>query len=353
MSNPYPSAIKAYDFLNDNSNIQGFVKIWSHGTLPISNVDPFYENFTYNYTSNDYITFNGTGSVPPGYNGYIPSGQGFMICMNDGATTSDVVTFSNSMRYDSGTNLPHNNTQFYRSTQSSSTIENLERNRIWLDAVSTSTAAVSRTLIGYIQNATYDIDRLFDAVIQPGNQLMLYSLINDTNDQELTIQGRSLPFDVNDKVPMGIAVPTTGNYSIAIATVDGLFANNAQNIYIEDKELNVIHNLLNNPYSFYSEQGDFKNRFVLRYTTETLSNEEFSNLNNSVTVFSNNSINVKSSSEKIHSISVYDVLGKELFHQNSINSNEFSISKIQRTNSALIVKVVLENGRISNKKIIF
>ena len=353
LSNPYPSAIDARVFISDNSNIQGFVKIWSHGTLPTSSVDPFYQDFSYNYTSDDYITFNGTGSVPPGYNGYIPSGQGFMVCMNDGDTASENVTFSNSMRYDAATDLPHNNTQFYRNNQANTNIEDLEKNRIWLDAVSASAGASYRTLVGYVENATNDIDRLFDAVIQPGNRLMLYSLVNETNDQEFTIQGRSLPFNVNDRVPMGIAIPSAGNYSIAIASVDGLFANNAQNIYIEDKELNVIHNLLNNPYSFYAEQGDFKNRFVLRYTTETLSNEEFNNLNNSVTVFSNNNINVKSSSEKIHSISVYDVLGKELFHQNSINSNEFSISNIQRINSALIVKVVLENGRISNKKIIF
>src|SRR5690606_23624541 len=80
IGNPYPSAIDAIDFLTANPNIEGFINIWTHGNLPSSSVsDPFYNDYVYNYTSNDYITYNATGAStgPATYNGFIPAGQGF------------------------------------------------------------------------------------------------------------------------------------------------------------------------------------------------------------------------------------------------------------------------------------
>ena len=73
-----------------------------------------------------------------------------------------------------------------------------------------------------------------------------YSLIE--NDI-MTIQGRALPFDANDKVPMGFKTSVSGNFTIALAEVDGVFDAN-QNIYLEDKELGIIHDLKLNLHIF-------------------------------------------------------------------------------------------------------
>ena len=45
---------------------------------------------------------------------------------------------------------------------------------------------------------------------------------------------------------------------------DGLFV--GQNIYLEDKLLNVIYDLRTTPYSFTATEGIVENRFVIRYT---------------------------------------------------------------------------------------
>ena len=111
IGNPYPSAINAIDFLTLNSNIDGFVKIWTHGTLPISLIDPFYANYTYNYTLSDYITYNSTGSSsgPGTFGGHMAAGQGFFVSMLHSSTSdSETVSFNNTMR-----SSLYNNSQFF------------------------------------------------------------------------------------------------------------------------------------------------------------------------------------------------------------------------------------------------
>jgi hypothetical protein len=349
VGNPYPSAIYANKFLATNSNIQGFVKIWSHGTAPVSTVDPFYQNYTYNYTSSDYITYNGTGSVPAGYNGYIPAGQGFMICMNDGsADNSSTVTFDNTMRRDQTTFAPYNNSQFYKNT-ATQLEENQEKHRIWLDIID-SANAVSRTLVGYVENATNDYDRLYDAVTQAPSQLWLYSFANSYENQEFNIQGRALPFDTSDIVPLGYNAKQAGQHTIAIASVDGLFENQA--IYLEDKLLNVIHNLSISPYSFTTTAGMIDDRFQLRYTNSALSTSTFNN-DNSVQVVSNTNLTVYSSVELLKSIEVFDVLGRKLADYENINSNNLNLFKTKKQDAPLLLKIKLNNGNIIIKKVIY
>ena len=67
----------------------------------------------------------------------------------------------------------------------------------------------------------------------------------------------------------------------------------------------------------------------------------------------NGIIKINSSVEKINSITVYDILGKEVFTKANINSNEFNISDIIAQNQSLIVKLTLVNGNQITKKIVF
>jgi hypothetical protein len=355
IGNPYPSAIKALDFLNANASIEGSVQIWTHGTqLSNAIASPFYGNFAYNYTSADYITYNGTGTTsgPTGFNGYIGAGQGFFVKMLDGATASGTVTFNNALR-----NKTHSNSQFYRirnpqivepTITDTNTID--ERHRIWLDLLA-PTGAVIRTMVGYVTGATIDKDRLYDAYSDYENDQNFFSLIGK---EIMTIQGRPVPFDVNDTVPMGVAIPKTGNYTIAIGAVDGLFEGGQQTIYIEDKLLNVIHNLTVNPYSFNIDKGIIKDRFVLRYTDRALGTIDFKALNNSVVVASqSNQITIKSFIEEIKNIVIYDVLGREVFAKNNVNAMEFLAKDLNLSQQALLVKITLTNGQTVVKKIVY
>ena len=354
IGNPYPSAINVHDFLAANNNIEGAVQIWTHGTqLSNAIASPYYGTFAYNYTSADYITYNGTGTTsgPLGFNGYIGAGQAFFVKMLDGAAASGTITFNNALR-----NKAHSNNQFYRTSDPSINHpqvihpQNTERHRIWLDLIA-PTGTVIRTMVGYVTGATLDKDRLFDAYSDYENDQNFFSLIGK---EIMTIQGRPLPFDVNDTVPMGVAIPKTGNYTIAIGVVDGLFAGEQQTIYLEDKLLNVIHNLSVSPYSFNIDKGIVKDRFVLRYTDRALGTIDFKGLNNSVVVASgSNQITIKSFIEDIKSIAIYDVLGREVFAKNNVNAMEFLAKDLNLSQQALLVKITLTNGQAVVKKIVY
>jgi hypothetical protein len=167
---------------------------------------------------------------------------------------------------------------------------------------------------------------------------------------KMSIQAKGLPFTDQEAIPIGYNAPQAGNYTVAIHAVDGLFA--TQNIYLEDTQLNLTHDIKLAPYTFTATQGENNTRFILRFTNQTLGNEDFSN-ENAITVYANNAIHVATTNKTIKSVRVYDLLGRVLGTFNKVNSTSFTCDKIQKTQSTLIVKVTLENGFVKTYKIIF
>lgn len=340
IGNPYPSAINAIDFLTLNTNINGFINIWTHGTLPNSaNADPFYNDYAYNYTSADYITYNSSGaSTGPGtFGGFIGAGQGFFVLMNNLATSgTENITFNNNMRSSS-----YDNNQFFRSSN--------ESGSIWVDLIESNGNSV-RSLIAYKEGATNFKDRLFDAI---GSEKLNFNIFSTIGNEIMKIQGRTLPFDSEDRVPLGIKVPQSGNYTIGIGAVDGFFTNENQEIYLEDMENNTIHNLRETPYNFSSNAGNFSNRFVIRYTNETLSNDDLIADEANLWVISSDALTVKSTKNTIQSVRVFDVLGRHLAYYPNVNSYEVPLTSIHKNNTGLLIQVTLTNGTIINKKAIY
>ena len=343
VGNPYPSAISAVDFLSANNTIDGFINIWTHGTLPSNTIaSPFYQTFVYNYSSADYITYNGTGSStgPNTYNGIIPAAQSFFVSMLHSSPTPSNLTFTNAMR------RSNYNSTFYRSITQ---IENLGEGRIWLDLVAENGSNI-RTLVGYIDGATNSQDRLFDASTNDKESLNIFS--NGTSEM-FKIQGRQVPFNPEDRVSVGVTVPQDGFYTIAIGAVDGLFSTQSQNIFLEDKNTAIIHDLRESPYRFSASNGKDIERFVLRYTNGTLGNDNFGDASAKVIIASSADLQVKSSISEIKSVKVFDVLGRELAFYSNINSYNLTLTNFRKLNSTLIIQVTLANDTIVNKKIIY
>ena len=336
IGNPYPSAINAINFLTANTNIEGFINLWTHQTTPSNgNSNPFYGSFAFNY-ANEYITYNASGSSTPlGFSGNIAAGQGFFVNMKDGPATSSAVVFTNAMRNG-------NNSQFYRTATSEE-----ERHRVWLQLVDQNDVAVP-TLLCYAPQATLGLDRLYDAIKINRNTMNIYSLIDN---QMFEIQGRPAPFDANDQVPLGLSMTQEGEYKIAIGAVDGLFEQ-GHAIYLEDKLLNTIHDLRQTPYSFSSEAGTVNDRFVLRYTNETLGVPTFSE--NTVVVYKNKAaLHINSSNIPMRSVAIFDVTGRLIEVQNKINSTQTSFTNLPSTNQVLLVQITAENGLVVSKKIVY
>ncbi|AWM14260.1 hypothetical protein DI487_10610 [Flavobacterium sediminis] len=339
LGNPYPSAISTDAFLTANStHLTPFVKIWTHGVDPAPIANPFYGSYQLNYDVADYMTYNSLGGTQAGFDGYIGAGQGFFVLMNDAASTNETVIFNNSMR----SNVNRND-QFYRASQSQIN----ERHRIWLKMIS-PTGQSSDALVGYATGAATNFDPKFDApAMDIKTNFELYS-IADT--KKLAIQGRALPFDLDDTIPLGITIPQNGSYTIAISNIDGIF--NSQDIYLEDLSLGIIHDLKVSPYSFSSNSGTFDNRFILRFTNSLLSTETFNSLENDVKIFATENTLRIEAPENIQSVVVYDILGKTLF-TGKYSETSISIHSILKTNNTILVKTVLADGTIINKKVIY
>ena len=347
IGNPYPSAISAIDFLTlpANNNIDGTVYLWTHGTdIGAGNPDPFYYDFALNYDVADYIAYNDSGtSTPAGFNGNIGAGQGFFVLMTDTATASETVTFENSMR-----SSAYGNDQFYRNVNTSDE-NNSNKHRIWLDFISPS-GKTNTTLIAYVEGATNEQDRMYDAKTTQGNGLNLYSLIND---ETYLIQGRQLPFLDTDEVPIGINVTEAGIQMIGINTLQGLFNDTEQDIYIDDVVNGITHNLRNAPYTFTSEEGIINDRFILRFTNNRLNIESFDTASGIKVFEDSQTLVVKSYYQNIASIEVYDILGRTLFTNKLVNEEQFTINSLIPSDSALFVKIRLVDGKEKIEKVIF
>jgi hypothetical protein len=349
LGNPYPSSIRGSQFLFDNSSkIEGQIRLWTHGTLPAIIPSPFYGTYVYNYTPGDYYTYNftGTSCCPAAASDlFIGGGQGFFVIMKDGAAGSNTVSFTNSLRSDT-----YSNSMFYKaSTLSANPVNSLERNRIWLDVLSED-LDTDRTLVGYVEGATMQRDSFFDAGTLPTGELAIYSIIGH---DKYVIQGRALPFNAADVVPIGLTIPKRGNYTIAIAAVDGLFELNNLPIYIEDTQTGIVQNLRTAPFVVHLSAGTYANRFKLRYKYAHKPNY-FNKAEEAGIIVSahDKQLQIQSSEEAIQSVVVYDVLGRTLLEADSIENYEYVSQIVGATQAALIVKVTLVDGTTTTQKIL-
>jgi hypothetical protein len=242
------------------------------------------------------------------------------------------------------------NNQFFRSSNPStnpSRSENTtaEKSRIWLDLISNS-GSFSQMLVGYLADATLDYDRMYDGVPIDESGMLLYSVIPD---RKLIIQGRPMPFEVEDQVILGFKSVVQDTYSIGLDAVDGLFE--TQDIYIEDRQLNIIHDLKASPYTFTSGSGTFNDRFLLRYNNSSLNTGGFDANQNVVAFVFENELQVKSSTN-IVAIEVFDVSGKLVQKYNPSEVTREFITRFGFAQGVYFVKIKLDNGIEVTKKII-
>ena len=342
--NPYPSALLASSFITANPSINGSLYFWTHNT-PIG-------TFTAGqYATNDYAIWNASGAIRSAAgslsgvsvgitpSGNIASGQGFFV----EGLSNGTATYTNAMR------IAGNNAQFFKATSAHQQNSSLERNRYWLDIANTE-GAFKEALVAYIESATLDVDRLFDAkVADAGNVISLYTKVGDTR---LSIQGRPLPFDVYDTVPLNYKSTIASIYTITMPEYDGLFT--TQHVYLEDTLLQVIHDLTESPYSFATEVGTFENRFVLRYTTEALGIPTPVFNENTVVVYKNNQgLFITTGTEPMATVTIYDIRGRELASKKQINNTTTVFTALPTTQQVLLVRIEGEHGAVVTKKVVY
>lgn len=328
VGNPYPSPIDANTFVSANStNITGALYFWRK---------------TNNVLSPSYCTWTTIGFTSNGEaqvfdpNDVIQTGQGFFVEASGNGTT---LNFNNGMRIDDHAN------QFFRNSNTTTDVN--EQNRIWLNA-SNNTGSFSQTLLGYVSNATQGYDATIDGKYINDGDIALTSIIET---EKFAIQGRALPFDANDVVPMSFKATSAGDYTIAIDHVDGLFLG-TQSIFLRDNLTASIQDLKTGSYTFTSAAGVFDSRFEILYqmslgTTTPVFNE------NQVVVYENTADNLVVNSGNIimDSVKIFDIRGRLLLEQKAINTSLTTVN-VSKTNQVLLVQVTSKDGITVTKKVI-
>ena len=331
VGNPYPSPIDALAFVDDANNSGSIT-----GTL-------YFWRKTNNTASSSYCTWTTAGFVTNDEaqvfdpNDVIQTGQGFFV---EATGINDQLVFNNDMRIDDHAN------QFFR-TNPSANNNTIERNRIWLNATN-STGSFSQAMVGYMTNATNDFDARIDGKYINDGDIAFTSLLNAV---PMAIQGRALPFDVTDVVPMRFVVTTAGNYTIALDHVDGLFAA-GQQVFLRDNLMSTIHNLTEGSYSFASGAGTFDARFEVVFQS-TLGTDGPTLNANQVVIYplGANAIVINTGNSTMSTVKIFDIRGRLLTESNGINASQTTMN-VSLTNEVILVQITDLNGFIVTKKVV-
>jgi len=327
VGNPYPSNIDAQLLMETNPGVSALY-FWVNTPLEDGQ-----------YTGNNYASYNltggtsNTGSIEPGADGVptgiIAVGQGFIA-----GSAAASISFDNSMRVSTPA-------EFFKTDE-------LERHRFWLNLSDENNSGLNQILVGYMTGATQGIDHQIDGKLFGYEGSAIYSLIEG---QDFTIQGRALPFETSDVVPLGLRAAEDGKFSISLASSDGLFAE-GQVIYLKDNALHIIHDLMVAPYEFESAAGEFNNRFEIVYEEEgTMGTGELA-AGGEVLIYKNaGKIEILSENHKIISVEVFDMSGRNLFRKTNVNRNLYRLPS-SFGKQIIIVRAETDDGMLTIKKVV-
>ena len=327
VGNPYPSNIDPQLFLNFNSGSVSNLFFWNNPQRIYNE-----ETQSWGYTGSRYVAFSNMGFSNSDYEGKsISVGQGFIVY-----ATGNSVNFDNSMRTTA-------EESFFKTNE-------LERHRFWLKLSDKYGRELNQILTGYMAGATNGIDEQIEGEQFGYEGSAIYNLIDE---QKYAIQGRALPFEITDSVPIGFKSDHPAKYTISLTNFDGLFSEGNTNIYLNDKFLGTTHNLMESDYDFESQEGEFKNRFEIVYQKQDspMGSNDW-NLN-AVQIYRNNqNIIIESKTEKINSVEFYDLQGRCLYRNENVNARYIQIPTERFGVAVLIVNAQTQSGKTKTKKIL-
>lgn len=334
--NPYPSAIDATKFIDDNDGVFGEIYIWVDG----GSTSHYVREYVGGYAIRNKLTgikpttspaMNAGLGLAASYDApgqYIAVGQGFWV---DAVADGNVV-FQNSQRAFVTENTSASN--FYKNS-ASKTAEKIttedDRSIIFLNFENPE-GYIRHLALGFIPNSNADLgfnlgydSKMFDANVDE-----LFFIIENDITKKYVIQGVGA-FDADYEFPLGVLKSKEGNYTIEI---DSLY-NFDHKIYLKDNLLNTTHNLKEGKFTIDIPPGEYFDRFslVFKGLNEELvieEEEQESIIDENIIAYydKNYSVNIQNKGEKyIKSISIFNTLGQQVIgvSKNLLLKSEISI----------------------------
>ncbi|MFT7073660.1 choice-of-anchor B family protein [Patiriisocius sp. Uisw_017] len=331
LSNPYPSAISATDFINANAMINE-VYFWEHNTPPSSSIPGF---DVINFSMDDISLRNLTGgnSAPSGGpepTDFISTSQGFGVK----ATAVGTAIFNNSMRRTTG----------------NTTLRNPEepQDRIWLEVKQEKYNLGSSTLIAFSENTINGIDPGYDSP-RLASSVSIYSHLGDGSEQ-LGIQSLAA-YENRATVLLGFSSSISEEtvFTISIKNREGRLE--GVTVHLIDNVLRTMQDITNKDYSFKTKTGIQNSRFRLQFIDNTrLGNIE--SKDQSIIVFPNpadNFINIYSRVSYLTNIEVFDLSGRRIYSPVEEKVKSFALN-INELNTGIYFAIIsTEDGSVTKK----
>ncbi|WP_339614587.1 ice-binding family protein [uncultured Winogradskyella sp.] len=359
VGNPYPSAIDADKFIDDNgifsgtASITGTIYFWEHyggDTHNLADYQAGYGTYTksggVSASSNPSVSGVSTlgFSVKGAPERHIPVGQAFFLV---GDADGGQIQFNNSQRVFAKESP--GNSVFMRTNASEARTNNDLRPkfRIGFDAPQISHRQILLTLD---ENTTDAVDWGYDAEMYDVYDDDMYWVLDD---KKYVIQATN-EFDFDKEIPIGIQTLEGGLVSIEVDELEN--AEDYTPIYIKDNLTGQTHDITNQNFSINLEAGEYLNRFfIVRQPTLNVLEEE--TLLDGIQIYMNNSIselqlNLIVNTE-ILNVSLFNYLGQRAKTWN-INTDERSISlPLQLASGVYIAVVETKSGKVNKKIIIY
>ena len=368
VGNPYPSAIDANIFIEDNGTvlqndhtsplISGTLYFWNHhsgGSHLLLDYKGGYA--TYNYSgsvaaaikedeSNDFIS-NPLFTEKPGR--YIPVGQGFFVVGEQGGT----INFNNGQRVfikegPSSEFLRNANTSISKNNTETDIIDDRMKFRIGFNSINT----ISRQLLLTIdENTSPDVDWAYDGKLNETQIDDMFWLIND----EAYIIQASNEAEASTVYPFGIRTGSDGLNTITLDALENV--PNHINVYVHDTELELYHDLRQSHYEIFLNSGEHLNRFEITFSTMADSLGIDDDEKDNIAILYSNDVEklilINPNQIEVKSIVLFNMLGQSVATYNNIlqsDHSEYNVDDL--TAGAYIVKLITVNDSVMTKKII-
>jgi hypothetical protein len=380
--NPYPSALDADKFINDNINsiannnsnpaISGTLYFWEqYNTNPNHVLRDYQGGYAIRNLSGgvapssigvDFISGKGTTSKAAPHQ-FIAVGQGFFVIGKVGSTGN--VIFNNSQRDFHKEDEAGVSQITYKTTSkekvednthwtdnSNSPLKKDENKKVLLAFNSYQENFHRQALIAFMnEQANSEMNDGYDAYNIDGSPTDMYFL---NGQNELAIQGEGF-YDENAIYPLGIRKEVAGKISFALDEIKNFEQN--QPFFILDKLNNTYHSIVDRIFEVEVPSGKTNDRFFLTFKDDSKPKTEVITVESidqgPVMVVINKEIKVISQEKMIIKIDVYDILGKKVDSYKKVDALSQVLYSLPKTNNAYIVKITLQNNDVVTKKIVY
>jgi hypothetical protein len=333
MGNPYPSGLDCSELVLDNVGIHGSLYFWVDDATGGSG-----------YSAADYAIWNFFGTVPntsgangsPVPNGFIKTGQGFML-RNGNIGTGN-------------TSLQFNNSQRVKNTASNAFFKpNADDSKLWLSVNGDGSEFFSQILVGATEDATTGEDLLYDAVKIPTNTGASLSAVNDQSKYAVLAFP---PPALEEVIPLHVFVGEPGEY---VFKADEMIGFQGLDVYFSDTDPTGTSTLLEEGTTVAVNllSGTYENRFYLNFMPNlTVGIDEADGNSMRAWAFSDLlTIEREGNFEGKSNLQLFDMSGKLVLDNPSVvfNANQTSVSLKGLATGIYVVKVINESSVLSQK----